>query len=65
MSTMELKATSCDAHAGATAAHDTQQQLAHHQLSSAQEEDADNLYPALFEWTQPGTTVGITGTFSK
>jgi hypothetical protein len=29
------------------------------------EDDAANLFPALFEWTQPGKVVGITGTFNK
>uniref|UniRef100_K3WC97 CBM20 domain-containing protein n=1 Tax=Globisporangium ultimum (strain ATCC 200006 / CBS 805.95 / DAOM BR144) TaxID=431595 RepID=K3WC97_GLOUD len=29
------------------------------------EDDAANLFPALFEWTQPGKVVGITGTFNN
>lgn len=28
-------------------------------------DDAEHLFPALFEWTQPCDSVGVTGSFNK
>lgn len=34
-------------------------------FSTQEDGAADNLFPALFEWSQAGSTVGITGSFNK
>lgn len=40
-------------------------QIIHRRRAESIDQDADDAYPVLFEWTQPCITVGITGSFNN
>lgn len=71
MSASETTTTAIDASMEDTASSSTSSMrspMQHRECNfSTHDEDgaAENLFPALFEWSQTGSTIGITGSFNK
>lgn len=67
MSTSETSTAATDATDAASTSTSMRSLTQHKECNFSTQEDGagEDLFPALFEWSQTGTTIGITGSFNK